>query len=210
MMAQASRFWDKMADTYARQPIADEEVYQIKLDTTRRYLRPEMSVFEFGCGTGGTALAHAPYVKHIEAIDFSENMLAFARAAANDRGIDNVTFSNAEIAGYEAPGASFDVVLGMSILHLLENKADVIAKVYRLLKPGGVFVSSTACVGDTMKVFKLFAPLGQRLGLLPQLDVMTTAELVASLRAAGFAVEHQWQPARDQAVFIVARRPADR
>lgn len=206
-MAQASRFWDKMADTYARQPIADEEVYQIKLDTTRRYLRPDMTVFEFGCGTGGTALAHAPYVKHVEAIDFSEKMLAFGREAAKAKGIENVTFRNAEIATYQAVDASFDAVLGLSILHLLENKNDAIAKVYRMLKPGGIFVSSTACLGDTMKFFKIFAPFGRALGLLPQLDVMTTGELVASLRAAGFAIEHQWQPAKDRAVFIITRKP---
>ncbi len=36
-----------------------------------------------------------------------------------------------------------DMVLGLSILHLLENKAEVMAKVHRMLKPGGVFVAST-------------------------------------------------------------------
>jgi hypothetical protein len=97
------------------------------------------------------------------------------------------------------------VILGLSILHLLADKDAVIAKVFRLLKPGGVFISSTTCVGDTMGVFKLVAPLGKALGLLPRLDVMTTAELIASLTGAGFAIEQQWQPGKGKAVFIVAR-----
>lgn len=199
------RFWDKMADRYARQPIADEAAYRTKLQVTRTYLRPDMELLEFGCGTGGTALIHAPHVRHIRAIDFSENMLAIARGKAASAGIDNVTFERADITSFTAPDASFDVILGMSILHLLADKDAVIAKVFRLLKPGGLFISSTTCIGDTMGLFKAVAPLGKALGLLPLLDVMTTPDLVRSLTGAGFAIEHQWQPGRDKAVFIVAR-----
>jgi ubiquinone/menaquinone biosynthesis C-methylase UbiE len=199
------RFWDRLAERYARQPIADEAVYQRKLQLTRDYLRPDMDVLEFGCGTGGTAILHAPYVRHIMAIDFSQAMLDIARGKAAAAGTSNVTFERADITSFVAPESSFDVILGLSILHLLADKDAVIARVFRLLKPGGVFIISTTCVGDTMGAFKLIAPLGKALGLLPQLDVMTTAELVASLTGAGFAIEQQWQPGRGKAVFIVAR-----
>ncbi len=199
------RFWDKMADSYARQPIADEAAYQTKLQVTRGYLRPDMEVLEFGCGTGGTAIIHAPHVRHIRAIDFSEAMLTIARAKAASAGVENVTFERADITSFAAPDGSFDVILAMSILHLLADKDAVIAKVFRLLKPGGLLISSTTCLGDTMGLFKLIAPIGKALGLLPQLDVMTTADLVRSLNGAGFSIEHQWQPGRGKAVFIVAR-----
>ena len=198
------RFWDRLAERYARQPIADEAAYQRKLKITRDYLRSDMDVLEFGCGTGGTAILQAPYVRHITAIDFSQAMLDIARAKAAAAGTGNVTFERADITSFAAPEGSFDVILGLSILHLLADKDAVIARVFRLLKPGGVFISSTTCVGDTMGAFKLIAPLGKALGLLPQLDVMT-AELVASLTGAGFAIEQQWQPGRGKAVFIVAR-----
>lgn len=199
------RFWDKLAERYASQPIADEAAYQRKLQITRDYLRPDMDVLEFGCGTGGTAILHAPHVRHITAIDFSASMLAIARRKAAETGVGNLSFEQADITSFAAPQGSFDVILGLSILHLLADKDAVIAKVFRLLKPGGVFISSTTCVGDTMGLFKLIAPLGKAVGLLPQLDVMTTAELVASLTGAGFAIEQQWQPGKGKAVFIVAR-----
>lgn len=202
------RFWDKMADSYARQPIADEAAYQTKLAVTRTYLRPDMDVLEFGCGTGGTAILHAPHVRHIKAIDFSEAMLAIARDKAATAGVDNLTFERADITSFAAPHGSFDVILGLSILHLLADKDAVTAKVFRLLKPGGLFVSSTTCLGDTMGMFKLIAPVGKALGLLPQLDVMTTQDLVRSLTGAGFSIEHQWQPGRGKAVFIIARAGA--
>ena len=77
-MAEQTKFWDKIADRYAKQPIADEAAYQKKLQVTRDYFRSDMEVLEIGCGTGSTAILHAPYVKHIRAIDFSTNMLAMA------------------------------------------------------------------------------------------------------------------------------------
>lgn len=202
------KFWDRIAERYARQPIADEAAYQRKLQITRDYLRPDMAVLEFGCGTGGTAVLHAPHVRHIMAIDFSDSMLAIARDRAAAAGVGNVSFMRADITSFVAPEASFDVILGLSILHLLADKDAVIAKVFRLLKPGGVFISSTTCLGDTMGLFKAIAPLGKALGLLPLLDVMTSGELLASLSRGGFAVELQWQPGRGKAVFIVARAGA--
>jgi ubiquinone/menaquinone biosynthesis C-methylase UbiE len=207
-MATASKFWDRLADHYARQPIADEDAYRTKLRVTQGYFRPEMEVLEFGCGTGGTAIIHAPFVRHIRAIDFSEKMLEIARAKAAEAGVGNISFERADIAELAAQDERYDAVLGLSILHLLEDKDAVIAKVFAMLKPGGIFVSSTTCIGDTMKIFKFVAPIGKAMGLLPQLDVMTSNDLVAGLSAAGFGIDHQWQPGKGKAVFIVARKPA--
>lgn len=69
-MAELSAFWDRLADKYAAQPIADEDAYRTKLARTQAHLTPEMDIFEFGCGTGGTAIAHAPHVRSVRAIDF--------------------------------------------------------------------------------------------------------------------------------------------
>jgi cyclopropane fatty-acyl-phospholipid synthase-like methyltransferase len=59
-MNASAKFWDKVADGYAKQPIADEAAYQKKLQITRDYLQPRMNMLEFGCGTGSTALAPCP------------------------------------------------------------------------------------------------------------------------------------------------------
>lgn len=104
------------------------------------------------------------------------------------------------------PDQSVDAVLGLSILHLLENKEAVIAKVHKMLKPGGFFVTSTACLGDTMKYIKVIAPIGRFLGLMPLVKVFTTKDLRDNLIEAGFGIEYQWQPRKDKAVFIVATK----
>jgi len=77
-----------------------------------------------------------------------------------------------------------------------------------MLKPGGVFVSSTACIADTMKFFKLLVPIGQFIGLMPLVKVFTTKDLQDSLMAAGFTIDHLWEPGKGKAIFIVARKPA--
>lgn len=208
MTQSSARFWDKIANRYARQPVKDEAAYQKKLEITQAYLRPDMKLLEFGCGTGTTALTHATLVDRILAIDISSRMLEIAEQKAKAAGIGNVVFERAAIDDFTAPDNSFDVVLGMSILHLLADRDMAIAKVHKMLKPGGVFVSSTACLGNTMKFFKLIGPLGRALGVLPLLQVFTTQELVDSIRMRGFVIEHEWSPGKGTSVFIVARKPA--
>ncbi len=207
-MKSSSRFWDRIAKRYSKRPVADEAAYQKKLEVTRSYLRPDMEVLEFGCGTGSTAISHAPYVKHIRAIDVSSKMLEIAQEKADGANIDNVTFEQSTLEEIDVPDGSLDLVLGLSILHLLENKEETVAQVHRMLKPGGVFVTSTICIADSMKLFKLIAPVGKALGLMPLVQVFTSGELVASVTGAGFEIDHQWQPTKGTAVFIVAKKAA--
>jgi ubiquinone/menaquinone biosynthesis C-methylase UbiE len=206
MIDHSAKFWDKMAGRYSQQPVADEAAYQKKLQVTREYFQPDMEVLEIGCGTGSTAITQAPYVNHIRAIDSSSKMIEIAQDKANAQHITNVTFERLTIDQINAFDRSYDAVLGLSILHLLESKEALIAKVYSLLKPGGIFVTSTACLGDTMGFFKLIAPIGKFFGLMPMIKIFTTKELEDSLTNAGFAIDYQWQPSKGKAVFIVAKK----
>ena len=168
--------------------------------------RSSVEVLELGCGTGTTALIHAPFVKHITGVDISRNMLEIARAKADAADMTNVTFQQSSIDDLKAPVASFDVVMGHSILHLLENKEAVIARVHRMLKPGGVFVSSTACLGCRVPVLRAILPVGRFLGLLPLVKFFTAEELEGDLTDAGFRIDHRWKPGKGKGVFIVASR----
>lgn len=157
-MGQSTKFWDKIADRYLKQPIADVAAYEKKLQVTQEYFQPDMEVLEIGCGTGSTAIVHAPYVKHIRAIDFSANMIDIAQTRAAAQNISNLTFEQSSIDELDIPDQSLDAILGLSILHLLEDKEAAIAKVFDMLKPGGIFVTSTVCLGDQMAWFKWIAP----------------------------------------------------
>ena len=206
-MEPSSKFWDKVADRYAKQPIEDEAAYQKKLQVTQGYFLPDMELLEFGCGTGSTAIVHAPHVKHIRAIDISSRMLEIAQSKADAQGITNVSFEQLTLEQLTIPDGAIDMVLGLSILHLLEDKTAAIRKVYAMLKPGGRFVTSTTCLGDTMSFFKIIGPIGKALGFFPLVKVFTIQDLEQSLRDEGFEIDHQWQPSKGKAVFIVAKKP---
>lgn len=208
-MTGTAGFWDKIADKYSKTPIADEAAYQKKLEISRQFFTPDMKLFEFGCGTGGTALMHAPYVSHIEAVDVSSNMIAIANKKREEAGIDNVTFSVADINDYQEQAGSYDAVLGLSILHLLDNRMDILKKVNQLLKPGGVFISSTACLQDAMWYLKLVLPLGRMVGLIPpHVAFFTTEELRKNLVDSGFSIENEWAGSKGPVRFFVARKKA--
>ena len=209
---QSSKIWDRFADGYAKKPIADPASYQKKLQVTQQYLKPSMEVLEIGCGTGGTSILHAPHVKHILATDISSKMLEIAKTKADQASVTNVDFQQASIDELKIADGSKDVVLGLSILHLLKNKEDAMNKVYKWLKPGGLFVTSTICaaeMGFATKMFiKTVMPVGQFFGIVPNFYMFTKEELKGSMKDAGFKIEYEWQPEdkKDAAVFIIGKK----
>ncbi len=199
-----AKFWNKIAKSYAKQKIADEESYQVKLKKTQEYLTPEMDILEFGCGTGTTAIIHAPFVRHILASDISQNMIEIAKEKAADKAVENVDFTVADIESLDVEAESKDAVLGMSILHLLKDKEAAMKKVHTMLKPGGLFISSTVCMGGGISFWKPIIVVGNFFGLLPFVSFFGKEELVQALQAAGFQIEYEWQPGKKKAVFIIA------
>lgn len=208
-MAAGAGFWNVMAKNYAKSPVSDEAAYQKKLKKTRDLFRPDMDVLEIGCGTGSTALVHAPYVNSYEGVDFSKKMLSFANSKLKASGLKNLTFTCMPIDDISRENASVDMVLAMSIIHLLPNHKEVLKSVFTLLKPGGNFVSSTVCLGEMGGIVKHLLPLGMALGLLPPIQNFSKESLVALFLEAGFEIEEVWQPdQKGAAVFVIARRPA--
>lgn len=204
-MAANAKFWDRLAKRYARSPVSNEAAYQTKLAKTQAYFTPDSRVLEFGCGTGSTAIVHAPLVGDYLATDISSKMLEIARGKAE--GIGNLRFVQGVLEDVSAPEGGFDVVLGMSILHLLEDKEAAIAKVFDLLKPGGVFVSSTVCM-ERGGILKVILPIGRYFGFLPLVRFFAAGALEDSMKTAGFEIEHSWRPIPKSALFLVARKPA--
>ena len=204
-MKDPKEFWDKSALRYAKSPVRNERAYQKKLAITQEYFRPDWSILEFGCGTGSTAIIHAPYVEHIVATDISDKMLAIAERKARDAGIENVSFQQGTLDSLELGAESFDAVLGLNVLHLLDDVDATISRVHDLLKPGGIFVSSTALVDEINFFWRLLIPLMQRLGFAPYVNRFGKRELVSKLTNVGFSVDREWQPGKES-IFIVAKK----
>jgi ubiquinone/menaquinone biosynthesis C-methylase UbiE len=73
----------------------------------------------------------------VTGIDMTPKMLAKARAAAAEMGVENVDFVEAEAEQLPFPDASFDVVISNGVIDLIPDKDAVFAGLFRVLAPGG-------------------------------------------------------------------------
>lgn len=206
-MNKSSKFWNRIARKYAAKPVANEDVYEQKLTKIQSYLKPDMDVLEIGCGTGTTALKLAPYANSILATDFSEGMIEIAKEKAQQQNINNVTFACTDIADLmSSSDKKYDMIMAHSVLHLINNKTLTIQQAFNLLKPGGFFVSSTACLTGWFRLLQPIWPLMNWLGVFPMVYFFDEQELVTDHVNAGFKIDHQWTPS-SPTVFLIANKP---
>ncbi|MEM8655529.1 MAG: methyltransferase domain-containing protein [Pseudomonadota bacterium] len=208
-MKTPPHFWDKVAVKYAAQPLSHPDAYEQTLERVVSYLKPTDRVLELGCGTGSTALKLAPHTGSILATDFSEGMLAQARAKMAP---DTVQFLQADTFSTDLKDGTFNVVMAFNLFHLVENVDAAMARVHDLLTPGGLFISKSPCLGERSLGFKFglmkrLIPLMQWVGKAPYVRFETIAGLDARIARAGFEiVETGNYPARPPNHFVVARR----
>ena len=205
-MAVGRVFWDLFSRPYTKQPVADEVSYQRKLELTRKYLDTDSDVLEYGCGSGLTALSHAPFVNSILGTDYSGRMVDIAKANAAEQGIDNASFEQGAVEDLARLEVPFDAVLALNILHLVPDWKAAIAESFRLTKPGGIFASSTICMEKLNTVLKLMSAFADATKLMPRLSPMSEDDLIAALENVGFEIVERFQP-EGGAIFLIGQRP---
>ena len=203
MSVTPAEFWDRVAPGYSKRPISDSDSYARKLAATQALMRPNMKVLEFGCGTGSTALEHAPHVAHIEATDVSAAMIAIGRQKAEDAGIVNVSFRQSGVEEFDADD-SYDMVLALNLLHLLPDRMAALSKIHRLLKPGGLFISSTVCLADRMWFLRPVIPVLQWIGKAPYVSFVGANDVLREVAVAGFEEREHWAHGRTNSLFLIA------
>lgn len=205
--ARTARFWDRMAKGYAAKSVSNPEAYAHKLAVTREYLTADSDLLEIGCGTGSTAIAHAPYVRSILATDLSAAMLHIAQDKVAASHLMNVELARRSALEACRGDAEYDAVLALSVLHLLPDWREVLAGAYGTLRAGGVLVTSTLCLRDDYVWLRWVAPFGRAVRLMPQLSYFSKVELRQELLQAGFEIDRSWQADGRGALFIVAKKP---
>lgn len=204
-----ARFWDRTARKYAAGPIADMAGYERTLERTRHYLRGDETAFEFGCGTGTTALKLAPFLRRIVATDMSGGMIEIARERAEAEGCANVEFAVATPDAAPWPDKTFDIALGFNVLHLVAARDGALLGVHRLLKPGGLFISKTPCLKEMNALLRIALPLMQAVGKAPYVAFLSVEELEHELATTGFEIVERARHGsrgRDARPFLVARK----
>lgn len=124
-------------------------------------------VLEVGVGTGLALPLYTPGVE-VTGIDFSEEMLAKARAKVTELGLTRVSaLRQMDARTLDFPDESFDGVAAMHILSVVPEPERVMSEIARVLKPGGVVVITNHFArtrGPMAAVERLAAPLSDLLG----------------------------------------------
>ena len=186
-MNKSEKFWDKQAARFDRQEKENQSTENKTAEKLRKYLKHSDKVMEYGCATGRLAIDIAPNVGEVQGIDISSEMIAIAKGNAIEYQTANVHFKQATIQDAHFPGESFDVILAFYILHLVETQ-QVLRRVYDLLKPGGLFISETPCLGETKSVVSFVITLASKVGLVPKIQKLGTAGLEDLLVNVGFEI----------------------
>jgi SAM-dependent methyltransferase len=104
-------------------------------------------VLEAGCGVGAQTviLAKGSPRARFTSVDISPVSIEAARRAAQDAGVDNVTFQEADLFRLPFPADSFDHVFVCFVLEHLRQPEAALERLKTVLKPGG---SLTVIEGD--------------------------------------------------------------
>jgi SAM-dependent methyltransferase len=149
-------------------------------------LRPGETVLDLGSGGGLDVLLSARRVAPdgiAYGLDASTDMLALARANADQAQIPNVRFLHGRIENIPLPDNHVDVVISNCVLNLSGDKPGVLAEAYRVVKPGGR-LGITDVTADADVDQELLSVAEQRVGCLA--GALTQSEYERLLTAAGF------------------------
>jgi ubiquinone/menaquinone biosynthesis C-methylase UbiE len=212
MTQNAQKFWDRQAKRYDRSERQFASVYKDIIAKTSKYLNLNDNVLDYGCATGTKTIELANKVQHIHGLDISIEMINEATKKKDGLKISNSTFSQGTIFNADLVKASFDKIIAYAIIHLLEDNEKVIQRIHELLKPGGLFISTTACMKDKMTVKNrlevttyLFM---KRLGMFPlHLNIFMPADIEKLIKDQDFQIVEAEKIFHGiTAIFIVARK----
>jgi ubiquinone/menaquinone biosynthesis C-methylase UbiE len=114
------------------------------------YVRPGMTVLDFGCGPGFFTIAAAHLVGEggrVIAVDLQAAMLAKLRAAAGQAGVDERIVYHQCPADRIGTTTPVDLALVIFVAHEVPDQAALFRELQALVKPGGtLFVAEPAYV----------------------------------------------------------------
>lgn len=210
--ARKARFWDRIAVKYAADPIADMAGYETTLRRVQGLLSADQDVLELGCGTGTTALRVAPFTRRLLATDVSARMIAIARHKLAAQPLPQLSFAVADADEPVASEGPFDAVLAFNLLHLVTDLDRALELAMQALRPGGLFISKTACIAELNPLIRYLAlPVMRAVGKAPHVLCFDAHALQSAIARQGMdivSVERHGTRGKDFRIFIVARKPA--
>jgi len=87
------------------------------------------------------------------------------------------------------------MVVAFYVLHFYEEIDEAIRRIYEILKPGGLFILETACLGEKNTISGKCIRSAGKLGFLPLINLLSTQQIELALEQTGFSVVEKLNPA---------------
>jgi ubiquinone/menaquinone biosynthesis C-methylase UbiE len=128
-------------------PLAEDDAAGWLQAMSESLLRQEIGgaglILDLGCGVGWPALPIAHMVGSVIGLDASMSMISLAAMFGRVKEIGNVTWVRGDAHALPLPDAGVDhVVMAGGTLQVLRSPAQVLAEVYRVLRPGGGLIAT--------------------------------------------------------------------
>jgi len=207
---KSEKFWDMISNDFDKQAKDEksEKNHISTIENTKKYLSASDIVLDYGCATGTVAIEIADKVKKIHGIDISSKMIDAAKRKAGECKIENIDFTQSSIFDERHKKGSFDVVLAFNILHLLEDTSKVVQRINGLLKPEGLIISVTACMGEKKTLLSIFLFALVKIGIIPfNMRFFKISELKDLISNGNFLIiQVENLPNNPLEYFIVAKK----
>jgi phosphatidylethanolamine/phosphatidyl-N-methylethanolamine N-methyltransferase len=132
--------------------------------------RRQGRVLEVGVGTGLSLSSYAPHLE-VTGIDYSEDMLARARARVAAEGLRHVReLRRMDARRLDFPDGHFDTVVAMYLVSVVPEPERVMAEIARICRPGGQVIVVNHFARDEgwlAWIERRLAPMADRLGWHP-------------------------------------------
>lgn len=101
-------------------------------------------VLDDGCGGGGMCVSFAEEAAAVVGIDLTSRFSDAGTRLAQEKGVDNITFVQADGTSLPFPDRSFDQILSHAVIEHVADPGAYLAEARRVLKPGGTLFLQTA------------------------------------------------------------------
>jgi ubiquinone/menaquinone biosynthesis C-methylase UbiE len=204
--AATETFWDKRSEKYDDRIRQHDSLYEKTLDRARSLLTDSDVVLDFACATGEWSLDLAASVARVHGIDSSARMIELAQRKAEDRQVQNVVFDRMDALDPRLAPESFSAIVGFNIFHLLDDPPAVLARLHDLLKPEGLLISKTPCLGEWNLFLRSLIVLAQRVGFVPTVRSFKFPELQSLVSRRFEILEVETWDAKSRTQWVVARK----
>jgi len=144
-----SDYFNTMAKTWDENPMR-QQLSQSIFDFIQKtvLLHQNITVLDYGCGTGLLSFLLSDTVKSVHAVDTSSGMLEQVKSKIVQTKIKNISTDVFDAENDSFPDVQYNLIVSAMTLHHLNDAPETITKLVSLVSPGGWITLADLCKED--------------------------------------------------------------